>query len=63
MTLFFSIGAFTKINVLLLYVSHFCITPFGVAVRGKSSLKIACIGHSVLEEPQVNARLVVIHFK
>ena len=46
----FSLGAFTKITVN--FVVHFCVTPFGVAVRGKASLKIACIGHSVLGEPQ-----------
>ena len=50
MILFFSLGAFTQINVN--FVAHFCITPFGVAVRGKASLKIGCIGHSVVGEPQ-----------
>ena len=34
------------------YVAYFSITPFGVAVRGKALLKFACIGHSVLGEPQ-----------
>ena len=29
-----------------------CITPFGVAVRGKASPKVACVGHSVLGELQ-----------
>ena len=34
------------------FVAHLCITPFGVADRAKASLKIACVGHSVLGEPQ-----------
>ena len=34
------------------FVAHFCITHFRVAVRDKASLKIACIGHSVLGVPQ-----------
>ncbi len=42
------------------YISDFNLGPFcyplftnfGVAVRGKASFKIACIGHSVLGEPQ-----------
>ena len=29
----------------------YVVTPFGVAVSGKASLEIACIGHSVLWEP------------
>ena len=50
MKLLFGLRAFRKINVN--FVALFCITPFGVAVRGKASLQIACIGHSVLGEPQ-----------
>ena len=50
MTLFFSLRVLDKIMSILLPI--FCITPFGVAVRGEASLKIACIGHSVLGEPQ-----------
>ena len=50
MPLCFSFGAFRQINVNV--VAHLCITTFGVAVRGKVSLKIACIGQSVLGEPQ-----------
>ena len=38
MTLIFSLGAFTEISVN--FVAHCCITPFGVAVRGKATLKI-----------------------
>ena len=30
----------------------FCYPFFRVAVRGNATLKIACIGHSVLGEPQ-----------
>ena len=45
--------AFALSDKLMSIVSPiFCITPFGVAVRGKASLKIACICHSVLGEPQ-----------
>ena len=50
----FSLGAFRYINVN--FVANFCITPFGVAVRGKASLKIACMGYSVLGEPQGTIR-------
>ena len=51
MTLFFLAFALSdKLMSILLPI--FFITPFGVAVRGKASLKIACIGHSVLGEPQ-----------
>ena len=50
MTLFFSLGTFTQINVN--FIAHFFIAPFGAAVRGKASLKNACIGHSVFVEPQ-----------
>ena len=50
MTSVFSLGAFRYMNVK--FVARFCITPFGVAVRGKASLKIACVGHTVLGEPQ-----------
>ena len=51
MTLFFlSFVLSGKLMSILLPI--FCITHFGVAVRGKASLKIACIGHSVLGEPQ-----------
>ena len=50
MTLFFSLDAFTYINVN--FVAHLGITPFGVAIGGKASLKIACNGHSVLGELQ-----------
>ena len=51
MTLFFLASALSD-KLMLSFVAHFCITPFGVAVRGKASLKIACICHSVLGEPQ-----------
>ena len=49
MRLFFSLGAFTYINVN--GVAHFGITPFGVDFRGKASLKSACLGYSVLGDP------------
>ena len=38
----------------------FCITPFGVAVMGKASLKIACIGHSYSGKPRVRNDIVFI---
>ena len=50
MTLFFSLGALASIK--LNFVAHFCITLFGLAVRGKASNGIPCIGHSALWEPQ-----------
>ena len=50
MTLFLAFALSDKLMLILL--TMFCITPFGVAVRGKASLKIACIGYSVLGEPQ-----------
>ena len=39
--------ALALLHELMSLFAHFCITPFGVAVRGKAPLKIACIGHSV----------------
>ena len=50
MPLFFSLGTLTYTNVNC--IAHFCITLFGVAVRGKASLNIAWIGNSVLGELQ-----------
>ena len=50
MTLFSRIGALIQINVN--FVANFFITPLVVAVRDKASLKIACIGNSVLGERQ-----------
>ena len=50
MTLFLAFTLSDKLMLILLPI--FLITPFGVAARGKASLKIACIGHSVLGEPQ-----------
>ena len=47
MTLLSSLGAFTHYK--LINVNF--VAPFGIAVRGKASLKIACIGHFVLGEP------------
>ena len=41
--------SYKLISILLLI---FCIARFWVAVRGKAFLTIACIGHSVLGEPQ-----------
>ena len=50
MKLFLAFALSDKLMSILFPI--FCITPFGVAVRGKASLKIACIGHSELGEPQ-----------
>ena len=50
MTLFLAFELSDKLMSIVLPI--FCITPFGVAVRCKASLKIAYIGHSVLGEPQ-----------
>ena len=45
----FTIGPF-NINKSL-FRCPYVVTSFGVAGRGKASLEIACIGHSVLWEP------------
>ena len=50
MTLFFL--ALALLHHLMSFIFPICISPFGVAVRGKASFKIACIGHSVLGELQ-----------
>ena len=50
MTLFLAFAFSDKLMSIVLPI--FCITPFGVAVRGKALLKIACSGHSVHGEPQ-----------
>ena len=55
MTMLFSLRAFRKMNV---NFAICCITPFLAAVRGKASLKIACVGHSVHGEPRVRNDIV-----
>ena len=50
MTLFLAFALSDKLMSMLLPI--FFITPFGVAVRDRASLKIACVGHSALGEPQ-----------
>ena len=44
MTLGLSLALFTLADI----VGHFYITPFGVAFRGNTMLKIAWIGNSIL---------------
>ena len=40
------------ITLYFTYIKANFVTTFGVAVSGKASLKIECIGHFVLMEPQ-----------
>ena len=49
MTLFLALALSYKLMSIVLPIFF---TPFGVAVRCKVSLKIDCIGHSVLGEPK-----------
>ena len=51
MTLFFLALALSH-KLMSIVLPIFVLPPFGDAFRVKASLKLACIGHSVLGEPQ-----------